>query len=369
MAKVLIPTGAGDAAAEAKLAEVAEVVYCFDDAEMAEIKPRMVLGGDPFSPERLAELREQQDRRMAELLPEIDGIYLRGLGGQINFTAEMMDQAPLLKVIGGPGSGTDWVDSDAATERGIAVVNAAGGGYMPVAEHVLGLMLSLSKKIAEMDRRFHNEHKWPRTETGGFAGVNDIIDGKTIGILGFGFIGREVARKCRLGFNMRVLVYDPFVDPTVIRNSGATAYENLHEMLPEVDFVSLNLPSNPHTRHILGDAEIRLLKPTAYVINTSRGPNHDQQALLAALQEGRIAGAGLDVFEPEPMPDNDPISYLDNVVLTNHNGGVIHSLMELNTPATINEMVRVLSGNRPWHPVNADLLYTGTARYLTQAED
>jgi phosphoglycerate dehydrogenase-like enzyme len=369
MTKVLVPTGVGDPAAEAMLAEVAEILYCFDADEMAEITPRLTLGGTPLSPERLAELRERQDKRLAELLPEVDGIYLRGLGGMINFTAEMMDQAPVLKVVGGPGSGTEWVDADAATERGIAVVNAAGGGYMPVAEHVIGLMLSLQKKIGQIDRRFHNEHKWPRTESGGFAGVNDVVDGKTMGIIGFGFVGREVAHKCLAGFNMRVLAHDPFVDPTFMRTIGVRPYARLHEMLPECDFVTLNLPLNPRTRHILGEAEIRLLKPTAYVINTSRGGTIDQAALLQALQEQRIAGAGLDVFDPEPMPDNDPISYLDNVVLTNHNAGVIHNLMELNTPATISEMVRVLRGERPWHPVNPELLYMGTARYLELAGD
>ena len=365
--KVLLPVGGMDPLAEPLLSEVAEILYCFDESERPALTPMRSLFGTPVSPERKAELAARQHARIAELLPEIDGIYLLGVNGPVAMTEEMMEAAPSLKVIGGPGSGTDFVDADAATRRGIAVVNAAGAAYMPVAEHVLGMMLSLTKRIAELDRRIHSDGGWPRTPAGGIAGVNDVLDGKTIGIVGLGFVGREVARKCRLGFNMRVLAFDPFVDPTAVRAQGVTLVTDLHDLLPECDFVSLNLPLNPSTRHLIGATELSLMKPSSYLVNTSRGDTVDQSALVAALRDATIAGAGLDVFHVEPMAEDDPLCGLENVILTPHIAGVVHNLPELVTRGTFTEMARVLSGKRPWHPVNPELLYTGSARWLRSA--
>jgi D-3-phosphoglycerate dehydrogenase len=352
---LLLPLGMMDPSVDSLLGEEVDLLYCFDDEDRREL-----LSETPNT-ERVAEAREQLHQRLEMLLPEAHGLYAMGVLEALHVTAQMMDQGPKLEVIGGPGSGTEFVDADAATERGIAVVNAAGSGYIPVSEHVLGLMLSLSRGIIGSDRFLRRERRWPNSlaepRTGGPLDVGeDVLDGKTIGILGLGFIGREIAFKCRAAFNMRVLGFDPFFDPIEAERQGITMKATLIEMIPECDFVSVNLPLNPRTRHIIGATELHAMKPAAYLINTSRGPTVDQEALLEALRENRIAGAGLDVFDPEPLPDNHPLFVLENVVLTPHTAGRTVGILNRLSRATATEMLVVLKGERPWHLVNPEVL-------------
>jgi D-3-phosphoglycerate dehydrogenase len=266
-----------------------------------------------------------------------------------------LDAASALEVIGVPGSGSDHIDVAGATERGVLVVNAAGGQATAVAEHAIGLMLALAKRIAVSDRIFHVEGRFVGREhfTGdGWPGWPHEIGGTTIGIVGFGAIGRDLARKCRLGFDMRVLAHDPYSDPDVAAALGVEQLGSLAELLPECDVVSLHLPLTDSTRHLIGETELRLMRPTALLINLARGGVVDEDALLRALREGWIAGAGLDVFAEEPGPDGHPLYGLDNVVCTAHIGGWVEEAVPRLAVLMAGEMLTALRGERPDRLVN-----------------
>src|SRR5262249_57991983 len=245
-----------------------------------------------------------------------------GLVGLVG--ADVVAASPVLEVIGIPGSGWDHIDVAGATARGIPVVNAAGAQHAAVAEHALGLLLSLVKRIAVSDRIFHTEKRFVGRDsfTGdGWPGWPEELSGKTIGLVGFGFIGRDLARKCRLGFDMTVHAYDPYADPDEIARQGALPVADLDPLLRASDFVSLHLPLTDATRHIIGQRELRLMRPHSYLVNLSRGGTVDEPALVRALSEGWIRGAGIDVFDREPAPDDHPLYSMENVVLTAHIGG------------------------------------------------
>jgi phosphoglycerate dehydrogenase-like enzyme len=340
-----------DQQVEDALNEAFDVVYCFDEEERRRLRSPEVIGSLQAREEARAELRTRLD----EMLPEIHGLYASGIRQGLQVTGEMMDHAPNLEVIGGPGSGAEFVDAEAATERGIYVVNAAGAGYIPVAEHVLGMMISLSKGIHLADRWMRAQKRWPLQFTDIRPGpevTDDVIDGKTLAIIGFGFIGREIAYKCRVAFNMRILVCDPYFDPVEAQRQGVRLVDTPIEILPEADFVTVNVPLNRETRHIIGERELRAMKRTAFLINTSRGGTVDPDALLRACNEEWIAGAGLDVFDPEPLTDNHPFFEAKNTVITPHSAGQMRGLASRLARATAREMTMALRGERPWHLVN-----------------
>jgi D-3-phosphoglycerate dehydrogenase len=264
-----------------------------------------------------------------------------------------------LEVIAFPGSGTDLFDVAKATAQGIAVVNAAGSQYKAVAEHAIGLLLALAKRIAIADRWFHDERRFPPrdrfTGQGWPHGFPVELDGRTLGVVGFGFVGRDLAEKCRLAFGMRVLAYDPFYDRVEAERQHVTLVDDLHELLRGADVVSLHLPLLPSTHGLIGEAELRVMRPNAFLLNLARGGIVDEGALVRALQEGWIAGAGVDVFDPEPPPDDSPLFALDNAVLTAHVGGwTAESLPRLALLAA-QEMVEVLHGRRSHRLVNPDV--------------
>ena len=278
-----------------------------------------------------------------------------GLVGAI--TAAHLEAAPTLEVIGIPGSGWDHVDVDGATAAGVLVVNAAGAQHAAVAEHGVGLMLALAKRIAESDRIFHAQGRFLGREhfTGdGWPGWPHEISGTTIGIVGFGFIGRDLARKCRLAFDMQVLAYDPFADPDEMARQGVEWVPTLADLLPRCDFVSLHVPLIDATRNLVGEAELRSMRPTAYLINLARGGVVDEAALLHALEEGWIAGAGLDVFAEEPGPDGHPLYGLPNVVCTAHIGGWVEEAVPRLATVMAREMLTALRGERPWRVINPE---------------
>ena len=247
--------------------------------------------------------------------------------------ADLLERAPRLEVIGFPGSGFESIDTAAATRAGVAVVYAAGSQYAAVAEHAIGLMLSLAKRIGFADRQMHAERRFPPREAysgDGWPGFPHEIDRKTVLILGFGFIGRDLARKCRAAFDMTVLAYDPYFDPMEAERQGvrlSRRRSELPELIGQADFVVLCLPLGAETRHIVGAEELRAMKPGAYLINVSRGGTVDEAALIDALRQGRIAGAGIDVFDPEPALDDHPFFSMDNTVVTPHIGGWVREAL------------------------------------------
>ncbi|MEK7215170.1 MAG: hydroxyacid dehydrogenase [Chloroflexota bacterium] len=228
-------------------------------------------------------------------------------------TRNVIMASDVLQVISVFGAGFDRVDVDAATERGILVVNNTGVGSNPVAEHALGMMIALAKDFRRADRMVRDQGWAARSHYFG-AAMGIELDGLTLGIVGLGNIGSLLAKKAIAAFNMRVLAYDPYLADEVFTNLGVTRTARLIEMLPECDFVSIHAPATPETRHMIGREQLQAMKPTAYLINCARGPLVDPDALVEALRTGVIPAAGIDVFEVEPMPPDDPFFGVDNLL-------------------------------------------------------
>jgi D-3-phosphoglycerate dehydrogenase len=239
------------------------------------------------------------------------------------------------------GSGTDNVPVDEATARGIVVANTPAALSDAVSDHVVALLMALVRRLPRLDRAVR-------------AGVFDqslgrplnAFPGRTFGLIGFGHIAREVARKLS-GFGMNWLVYDPLLRTDAKADFAATP-ASLETLLSESDFVSLHCPLLPSTRKLIGSAELRRMKPTAILINTSRGPVVDEAALIQALNEGWIAAAGLDVFEQEPPAPDNPLLQMDNVILTPHSASQSADGLEPRWRASL-EAVLALAQRR-WPP-------------------
>jgi D-3-phosphoglycerate dehydrogenase len=219
--------------------------------------------------------------------------------------ADFLRHTPNLLVVSTNGAGYDTVDVAACTERGVLVVNQSGGNAESVAEHVVGMMLMLVKRVVECDRALR-----AGTLSGRAAYTGHEALGKTIGIIGLGNVGRRVAELCGGLFRMTVLAYDPYLSAEV------------DELLRRADFVSINCPLTDETRKMISAREFALMQPTAYFITTARGFIHDEAALEAALRDRRLAGAGLDVWEKEPPPADHPLMGFDNVIVSAHTAGV-----------------------------------------------
>jgi D-3-phosphoglycerate dehydrogenase / 2-oxoglutarate reductase len=230
--------------------------------------------------------------------------------------ADFLRHAPNLLLVSTNGAGYDTVDLKACTERGILVVNQAGGNAEAVAEHVIGMMLMLVKRVVESDRALRAGTLKSRA-----AFTGNEAYGKTIGIIGLGNVGRRVAELAGGLFRMQVLAYDPYLSAADMQARGAGKVE-LDELLRRADFVSINCPLTAETRKMIGAREYALMQPTAYLITTARGFIHDEAALEAALRDKKIAGAGLDVWEQEPPPADHPLMRFDNVIMTAHTAGV-----------------------------------------------
>ncbi|HJS88189.1 MAG TPA: hydroxyacid dehydrogenase [Acetobacteraceae bacterium] len=264
-------------------------------------------------------------------------------------TGELLARAPNLLLISSNGAGYDTVDVAACTKAGVAVVNQTGGNKEGVAEHVLGLMLALSKRIGETDRFMRARPDIPRVA---FMG-HDIL-GMTIGIVGLGNIGSRVAELCRGLFQMRVLAYDPYLSEAEIAARGAEKVE-LDTLLREADFVSINCPPTAETLNLIGAREYALMKPTAYFITTARGGIHDEAALAEALAAKRLAGAGLDVWAKEPPDPDHPLLRFDNVLASPHTAGVTHESRRNMGRFAAEQMLDMLDGKRPPRLVNPEV--------------
>lgn len=229
---------------------------------------------------------------------------------------DLLKHTPNLLIVSTNGAGYDTVDVKACTERGILVVNQSGGNAEAVAEHVIGLMLCLVKRVGETDRALRAGTLKQRAD---FIGREAF--GKTIGIVGLGNVGRRIAELCGGLFRMRVLAYDPYLGAEEVRERGA-AKVDLGELLRQSDFVSINCPLTDETRKMIGAPQYALMQPHAYFITTARGLIHNEEALVQALREKKIAGAGLDVWGKEPPPADHPLMQFDNVIVTAHTAGV-----------------------------------------------
>jgi len=227
------------------------------------------------------------------------------------FTEAVFTACPSLKMVSVWGTGTDNVDLNAAGMRGITICNTPGVNALAVAEHALTLMLAVGRKITTLDAEMR-KNKWPRE-------LLTQMLGKTLGVFGMGTIGARVAALGK-AIGMEVLGWSATGDPARISEAGATPASK-DEILTRADVVSLHVRLSPETRGFLGRKELARMKPTAILVNTGRGALVDREALLAALTERKIMGAGLDVFHQEPLAENDPILALPNVILSPHNAG------------------------------------------------
>ncbi len=261
-----------------------------------------------------------------------------------------MEAAPRLEVVGRPGAGVDSVDVWAATEMGIPVVYTPEGPTESVVEHALGFMLMLAKQMRSADAAVRGGDFAFRTRVQGTE-----LWGKTLGIIGGGRIGSRLASVCSSGFDMRVLLYDPYLTPAQATACGGALCSSLEQVLRESDFVSIHTPLTPETRGAIGAQEVSWMKPTAFLVNTSRGPVVDESALIKALQEGRIAGAGLDVFEKEPPDPDSPLFELDNVVLSPHMASFTDEGRYRMGVTVAEQVLQVLRGECPRYLANPDV--------------
>src|SRR4030043_2167944 len=254
--------------------------------------------------------RSLEEASLIQEVKEIDGIIIRANG---KVTRKMMESASRLKVIGRHGVGVENVDLEAATEKGIWVVNTPDANDVSVAEHFFGLALMLSKMLKKGEKAFREEGRWEAR----YQYIGNELHGKTLGILGFGRIGKTVGRMGHKGFEMKILYYDTIQYKEVEEEIKARKV-TLDELLSKSDFVSINLPMLPETKGLVGEREFGLLKPTAYIINLARGSIWDEKALYHVLKERKIAGAGSDVFEVEPATKDHPLFQLENFIGTPH---------------------------------------------------
>jgi D-3-phosphoglycerate dehydrogenase len=242
-------------------------------------------------------------------LAQADALIVRSA---TRVTSELLEQSPSLRVVGRAGVGVDNIDVEAATRRGVLVMNTPGGNAVSVAEHTIALLLSLARSVPQLNATLH-AGRW---EKSGAAGVE--VRGKTLGLVGLGRVGGEVARRAR-ALEMKVIAHDPYISTGVARDMGVELVE-LDELLRRADFVSLHLALSPSTDRMVNAATIGKMKAGARLINTARGELVDEAALADAVRAGKIAGAALDVFAEEP-PKNSPLLSLPNVIVTPHVAG------------------------------------------------
>jgi D-3-phosphoglycerate dehydrogenase / 2-oxoglutarate reductase len=261
-------------------------------------------------------------------------------------TSALIARCPELLVISTSGAGFDPVDVAACTAAGILVVNQSGANAEAVAEHVVAMMLSLSKNIPQTDRSLRKERGLDREA---FKGRN--AQGRTIGIIGLGEVGRRVARICGKGLDMPVLAYDPYIEAADFRERGAVGV-GLDELLAQSDYVSIHCPYNAETKGMMGPRELGLMRPDAYLITTARGGIVDEDALAEALASGQIAGAGVDVWNVEPPPLDHKLLSFDNVIATYHTAGVTVDSRHAMARWNAEQLVQIFKGERPPRLIN-----------------
>ncbi len=290
-----------------------------------------------------------------ELIKEIkgyDGIIIRS-GTKVK--ASIVEASDKLKVIGRAGVGLDNVDVDAATKKGIIVMNTPLGNTISTAEHTMAVILALARNIPQANLSM-KENKWERKK---FMGKE--LYGKVIGVVGLGRIGREVAKRS-IEFGMKVLTFDPYISEEIASKIEVELVE-YDELLKRSDYITFHIPLSDNTYHMLSDKELKVVKNTSYIVNCSRGGVVDEEALYRALSDKSIAGAALDVYENEP-PDNSPLLNLDNIVLTPHLGASTEEA-QLNVAVEVAEQVRdALVNNIVRNAVNMPSIEPETAEIL-----
>ncbi|MCJ8332293.1 MAG: hydroxyacid dehydrogenase [Lentisphaeria bacterium] len=290
--------------------------------------------------------QELSDAEQKEILYGSNAVIVR----LFKISAEDLEKCPDLKVIGKHGVGVDNIDCQAATARGIPVVFTPTANSNAVAEHAIGLMMALARNIvpssvALRDGRFADRNQ--------FTGVE--LSEKTLGVVGLGRIGSRVAEIASAGLNMKVCGYDPYLN-TESYEGPAEIVSTLNDLFGRVDFLTLHVALSPETEHLIDDERIAMLKPGCRIINTSRGAVVDESALIRALEEERIAGAAIDVFEEEPVPADHPLCAAPNLLLTPHISSSSHESMDRMANGSAQGVLDVLNGKTPEFVANPDVM-------------
>lgn len=264
-------------------------------------------------------------------------------------TAEIMDAIPTLKVVAKHGMGVDNIAVDHATEKGILVVNAPFSNLNAVAEHIVMLLIGLSKRVVRMDKLLR---------AGQYAQRNTYktieLKGSTVGIIGMGKISRLVVKKLA-GFEMNMIAADPYVTQDDVADLPVTMV-SAEEVYTKSDFVIIHTSLFPSTYHLVGAEQFKMMKPTAYIINAARGPVIDEEAMIAALNAGEIAGAGLDVFEQEPPAADNPLFAMDNTIVSPHNAALSDGALRAMAMDSSMGITEYLTGKPVTYPVNGEVL-------------
>ncbi|HYB04792.1 MAG TPA: hydroxyacid dehydrogenase [Nitrososphaerales archaeon] len=284
----------------------------------------------------------QSESELCELVRGVDAIIV----GDFPITPKVLDSAPKLKLVAKCGVGYDNIDVNYATKRGVFTTNVPSVLAGPVAEHAILLMLAVAKKLVTADE-FVRSNKWDEFRS---LGPGFELSGKTLGIIGFGAIGSRLAEMAKV-FHMKVLAFDPFISSERIRACSAEV-ASMEELLGRSDIVSVNVPLSPATKGLVGEKELRLMKPSAVLINTARGKVLDQKALEKALTSKWIAAAGIDVFENEPPDPKSPLMKLPNITMTPHSAAFTSEATKALWLACIGAVIDVFSGRWPQPPAN-----------------
>jgi D-3-phosphoglycerate dehydrogenase len=279
--------------------------------------------------------------------PEADGVYAKGM----RFSAAMIGALSKAKIIACGSVGVDYVDVVAATEKGIPVTNCPDTFIEEVADHAMMLLLATHRRAIEQDRMVR-EGRWGEGRPQ-LLSVPRLM-GMTLGFVSFGRVARLVAKRAA-PFGLRMMAYDPFVEELIMSDLGVMP-ASLDQVLSQSDFVSMHAPDTAETRRMLTTKHFAQMKNTAIFINTGRGPTVDEAALIAALQSRRIAGAGLDVFEVEPLPTDSPLAKMPHVILSPHNASASARFDEARKRRAGQELALVLSGRWPMSCVNPTVL-------------
>ena len=271
------------------------------------------------------------------------------LARHFHVDADLLRRAPNLLLVSSNGAGFDPVDVEACTAAGVVVVNQSGGNANSVAEHAVGMLLTLSKRIIEADRALRRD---PNVNRNALMGTE--AQGKTIGIVGLGNVGRRIAELCRGLLHMNVLAYDPYLSATEMAARGGEKVE-LDDLLRGSDYVSISCPLSKDNRGMIGAREYALMQKHAYFITTARGFIHDEAALADALRNKQIAGAGLDVWAKEPPPPDHPLLQFDNVLASPHTAGVTKEARENMGRIAAEQVLDALDGKRPPRIINPEV--------------
>jgi D-3-phosphoglycerate dehydrogenase len=326
------------------------------------LNTKTVLVPVSMAPEGLAVFESRQDVRVVPYHPAIAPADLHALLQDASaialsytiFGRAALAAAPLMQVAARIGVGFDAVDVPALTERGIPLMVVGVANARSVAEHAVYFMFALAKRALEMDRRVRTGIGHERR--GGFPGE---LSGKTVVVVGFGRIGSRTAPRCK-ALEMDVLVYDPYVAADTIEGAGYEAAPDLDTALARADFVSIHCPKNAETVGLFDAARLARMKPGAFLINTARGGIVDETALAGALSVGHLAGAGLDVFDPEPPDPAHPLLQMETVLASPHMAGVTTESWAAMAVATARNILSVLDGAPAWeNAVNADAVRPG----------